>query len=104
MKNQITIINSSLSTFCHNILNLFHFKNYSTDFREALRTSFYDLQAARDQYQDYIGYENMNGKLIRKYIEVQALLICPIAPHFAEYLWKMLGNVNLIENLLFFNL
>lgn len=58
-----------------------------------MKTGFFDLQTFRDQYQDIVGYENMNAELVRRFIEVQALLITPIAPHFAEYVWKLLGKV-----------
>ena len=35
----------------------------------------------------------MNKKLILWFIEVQALIITPIIPHFSEYCWKLLGKV-----------
>lgn len=34
----------------------------------------------------------MHHGLIRRYIELQALLITPIAPHWAEYIWLDLLN------------
>lgn len=40
-------------------------------YREAMKSGFYDLQAARDQYRDIaIVGEGMNWKLILKFIEV----------------------------------
>ena len=29
----------------------------------------------------------MNSVLVRRFIEIQALLVAPIAPHFSEYIW-----------------
>jgi len=64
-----------------------------TNFREALRTGFYELQASRDAYRLNVGsVESMNKNLIIRFIEVQALIMAPIAPHFSEYIWKLLGK------------
>ncbi len=64
-----------------------------TNFREALRTGFYELQAARDAYRQNVGStEGMNRDLILRFIEVQALIMAPIIPHFSEYIWKLIGK------------
>ena len=34
----------------------------------------------------------MNGDLILRFIEVQAVLMAPITPHWSEYIWKLLGK------------
>jgi leucyl-tRNA synthetase len=66
-------------------------------FREALLFAFYELKTARDNYRSLISPTNkMNGKLIRKFIEVQALLMAPITPHWSELLWELLGNHSFI--------
>jgi leucyl-tRNA synthetase len=62
-----------------------------TNFREALKTGFFDLQSARDFYRVMVG-EEMNAELIFRFLEVQASLLCPIAPHFCEHVWKLLGH------------
>lgn len=63
-------------------------------FKEVLRTGFYELQAARDKYRELTVIEGMHGGLVRKYLEVQALLLCPICPHVSEYVWSLLGKVS----------
>jgi leucyl-tRNA synthetase len=64
-----------------------------TMYREALKTGFYDLQAARDSYRDFTAPSGgMNWNLVRRFIEVQALLLCPICPHISEHIWALLGN------------
>ncbi|KAL4195499.1 hypothetical protein AMTRI_Chr05g64990 [Amborella trichopoda] len=57
-------------------------------FREALKTGFYDLQAARDEYRFSCGVGGMNRDLILRFMDVQTRLITPICPHYGEYVWK----------------
>lgn len=78
-------------------------------FKEALRTSFFELQAARDKYRELSILEGMHIKLILRFIEVQALLLCPICPHVSEHVWGLLGKVkskyppiNYVNNKLFY--
>ncbi|XP_061989436.1 leucine--tRNA ligase, cytoplasmic-like [Rosa rugosa] len=60
-------------------------------FREALKTGFYDLQAARDWYRISCGGTNaMNHDLVWRFIDVQTRLIAPICPHYAEHVWREL--------------
>jgi leucyl-tRNA synthetase len=65
-----------------------------TLYRDALKSGFYDLQAARDNYRNAVGTTKaMNKDLVLRFIEVQALLLAPITPHFSEYVWtKLLGK------------
>ncbi|GLJ54348.1 hypothetical protein SUGI_1166650 [Cryptomeria japonica] len=64
-------------------------KNYNTMmFREALKTGFYDLQAARDEYRLSCGLGGMNRDLLWRFMDVQTRLITPICPHYAEHVWK----------------
>ncbi|XP_042013598.1 leucine--tRNA ligase, cytoplasmic-like [Salvia splendens] len=66
-------------------------KNYNEClFREALKTGFYDLQAARDEYRLSCGAGGMNRDLLWRFMDVQTRLIAPICPHYAEYVWKEL--------------
>ncbi|KAL2508186.1 ATP binding [Forsythia ovata] len=66
-------------------------KNYSEYlFREALKTGFYDLQAARDEYRLSCGSGGMNRDLLWRFMDIQTRLIAPICPHYAEYVWKKL--------------
>ncbi|EXB62441.1 Leucine--tRNA ligase [Morus notabilis] len=57
-------------------------------FREALKTGFYDLQAARDEYRFSCGAGGMNRDLVWRFMDVQTRLITPICPHYAEYVWR----------------
>jgi len=63
--------------------------NYSAMmFREALKTGFYDLQAARDEYRLSCSLGGMNRDLLWRFMDVQTRLITPICPHYAEHVWK----------------
>lgn len=64
-------------------------KNYGDYmFREALKTGFYDLQAARDEYRLSCGIEGMNRILLWRFMDVQTRLIAPICPHYSEHVWR----------------
>ncbi|KAG5520348.1 hypothetical protein RHGRI_033052 [Rhododendron griersonianum] len=66
-------------------------KNYGEYlFRAALKSGFYDLQAARDEYRFSCGSGGMNRDLLWRFMDVQTRLITPICPHYAEYVWKEL--------------
>lgn len=61
----------------------------STNFKLALKSSLYDLISARDTYREAstAAGVGMHRDMIRRYSELQALLMAPIAPHWAEYIW-----------------
>lgn len=61
-------------------------------FKEALRTGFFEMQAARDKYRE-LSLEGMNRSLVLKFIELQALLLAPLCPHVCEHVWILLGQV-----------
>ncbi|GAV63288.1 tRNA-synt_1 domain-containing protein/Anticodon_1 domain-containing protein [Cephalotus follicularis] len=63
-----------------------HYQGYM--FREALKTGFYDLQAARDEYRFSCGTGGMNRDLVCRFMDVQTRLITPICPHYAEHVWR----------------
>ncbi|KAB1208566.1 Leucine--tRNA ligase, cytoplasmic [Morella rubra] len=69
-----------------------HYRDYM--FREALKTGFYDLQAARDEYRFSCGSAGMNRDLVWHFMDVQTRLITPICPHYGEYVWRKLLNRN----------
>ena len=56
-------------------------------FREALHSAFIDLQDARDVYRNSTHGQDMHRDLVARYIEVQTLLLSPIAPHTTEHIW-----------------
>lgn len=69
-------------------------------FRAALRSGFYNLTGARDLYRDAVAAVGvgMHSKLVRRYAELQSLLLSPIAPHWCEYVWtEVLGNDHSIQ-------
>lgn len=63
-------------------------------FKEALKSGFFELQAARDKYRELSVMEGMNRGLIMRFIEVQAVILSPICPHVAEHVWELLGKVS----------
>ncbi|EDK42028.1 leucyl-tRNA synthetase [Lodderomyces elongisporus NRRL YB-4239] len=69
-------------------------KTYSqytlSNYKQALKFGLFDFQIARDFYRESVNSSSigMHKDLVLKYIEYQALLLAPIAPHFAEYLYK----------------
>jgi len=67
-------------------------KNYEKmQYREALKTGFFEFQAARDKYRE-LCMNGMHKDLIFRYIEVQAILLSPICPHICEHIWILLGK------------
>ena len=60
------------------------------DFREALRTGFFELQQSRDKYRELCGAQGMQESLVRQFIEWQALALSPVCPHVADYIWRHL--------------
>jgi len=67
------------------------YENYEkTNCRDVLKSGFYDLHTARDNYRASVGKDRMKRKLVLKFIEVQALIISPITPHVSEYIWRNL--------------
>lgn len=68
-------------------------ENYSKYlFKEALKTGLFEFQRSRDTYRELCGSTGMHVDLIFEFIERQILLMCPICPHIAEYIWELLGK------------
>lgn len=57
--------------------------------REGMLTGFWELQLLRDAYRDWCTKTGnvMHGDLVRRFIEIQTVLIAPITPHFCEAMW-----------------
>ncbi|KAI0147646.1 leucyl-tRNA synthetase [Xylariaceae sp. FL1272] len=74
-----------------------------TSFKLALKSGFYDFTASRDWYRDItkaVGV-TMHHDLVKRYVELQALLLTPIAPHFSEYVYReVLKNSGSVHNAL----
>ncbi|GMF71021.1 unnamed protein product [[Candida] boidinii] len=65
------------------------YKHYDeTNFKNGLKYGLFDYQYSRDYYREVSQQEGMHKDLILRYIETQALLLAPIAPHFAEYIYR----------------
>lgn len=60
------------------------------EFKEALKTSFFEFQTARDVYRELVGQTNMRVDLLLEFIETQARILAPICPHTSEYIWRKL--------------
>ncbi|ODV88290.1 hypothetical protein CANARDRAFT_26445 [[Candida] arabinofermentans NRRL YB-2248] len=66
----------------------------ATYFKAALKTGLFDYQYSRDYYRDVttsLGC-GMHKDLVLRYIETQALMLSPIAPHFCSYLFNEVLN------------
>jgi len=62
----------------------------ATNYKDALKYGFYELQTARDWYREVTADIGMHADLVAYFIRVLALLVLPIAPHFSEHLWSTL--------------
>ncbi|CCC68210.1 hypothetical protein NCAS_0B01260 [Naumovozyma castellii] len=68
-----------------------------TNYKNALKYGLFDFQTARDYYREASG--TMHKDLVFRYIETQALVLAPIAPHFAEYIYReLLGKTGSVQN------
>eukprot|EP00993_Chasmostoma_nieuportense_P007393 NODE_81_length_3361_cov_87.229437_g75_i0.p1 GENE.NODE_81_length_3361_cov_87.229437_g75_i0~~NODE_81_length_3361_cov_87.229437_g75_i0.p1 ORF type:complete len:1054 (+),score=260.59 NODE_81_length_3361_cov_87.229437_g75_i0:105-3266(+) len=66
-------------------------------FREAVQNCWYGLQNLRDEHRVSVD-RLLHRDLAKRFVEVQALLVSPIAPHWAEHVWKeLLGNTTSIH-------
>ncbi|KAF2205196.1 leucyl-tRNA synthetase [Delitschia confertaspora ATCC 74209] len=75
-----------------------------TMFKLALKSGYYDFMAARDFYREATKAAGlgMHEDLVKRYIELQTLLITPIAPHWAEYIWmEVLKKPETVQNALY---
>ena len=69
-----------------------------TNYKDALKSGFYELQMARDWYREVTSDIGMHLDLVKYWIRVSCLLIMPIAPHFAEHIWEtVLGEKGSIQ-------
>ena len=75
----------------------------ATDYKAALKSALYDFTSCRDFYRESCLASSipMHAGLIRKYVELQALLITPIAPHWADYIYQeVLHHQTTVQNAL----
>jgi len=72
-----------------------------TNYKAAVKSGFYDFISARDFYREATKAAGvgMHHELVRRYVELQALMIAVVAPHWSEYLWlQILGKETTIQN------
>ncbi|KAI9316306.1 leucyl-tRNA synthetase [Dichotomocladium elegans] len=60
----------------------------ATYYRDALKYGVFELQAARDAYQQACLETGMHKDVLLRYIQVQTLCLAPICPHWSEHVWK----------------
>lgn len=75
----------------------------STNYKLALKSSLYDFTSSRDFYREATtaASTGMHHALIHHYIRLQALILAPIAPHWADYIWQeVLHNPTTIQTAL----
>ncbi|EIN05837.1 leucyl-tRNA synthetase [Punctularia strigosozonata HHB-11173 SS5] len=57
-------------------------------YKDAVKYGFYELQSARDWYREVTADVGMHAELVEYWVRSAALLIAPVAPHFAEHIWS----------------
>ncbi len=68
-----------------------HYK--ATHYKLALKSGFFDYHYARDYYREVSAlYGGMHRDLVAKYIETLALMLSPVTPHFADYLYREIAG------------
>ena len=76
----------------------------ATNYKLALKSALYDFTSARDFYREASTAAGikMHKDLILQYIELQALLLAVITPHWSEYIWlEVLHKPSTIQNSLY---
>lgn len=77
---------------------------YRSNYKSAMKFGLYDFTAARDFYREVTKAAGigMHADLARYYIELQALMLCVVAPHWSEYIWlEVLKKPLTVQNALF---
>ncbi|GME83658.1 unnamed protein product [Ambrosiozyma monospora] len=66
------------------------YKQYeATYYKAALKTGLFDYQYARDYYREVSSIQGgMHKDLVFRYIESQVTMLAPIAPHFADFVYR----------------
>lgn len=73
------------------------------NYKYALKSGLFDFMSARDYYRDSTSAcGGMRKDLVLRFIECQALMLAPVAPHFAEYIYRdVLGKSGSVQSTLF---
>jgi len=82
-----------------NLINVTKEHYEATFYKDALKYGFFELQSARDWYREITADAGgVHAGLVKYWIEIAALLVMPIAPHFTEHLWTtVLGKPQSIQ-------
>lgn len=75
-----------------------------TSYKTALKFGYYDFTSARDFYREVTKAAGigMHQDLVKRYVELQALMITVVAPHWSEYIWlEVLKKPDTVQNALF---
>jgi leucyl-tRNA synthetase len=79
-------------------------KHYEgTMYKAALKSGYFDFTSSRDFYREATKSAGvgMHEDLAKRYIELQALMITPLAPHWADYIWQeVLNKKDTVQNAL----
>ncbi|MCJ1309094.1 cytosolic leucyl tRNA synthetase [Agyrium rufum] len=62
----------------------------ATNYKLALKSALYDFTSCRDFYREAATAAGvgMHCDLITRYVELQALILTPICPHWCDYIWQ----------------
>ena len=67
-------------------------------YKDAFENGFLKLQQAKEIYITSLTSKKMNLCLIKRFIEVQAILLAPICPHICDYVYQFLHPKTSIMN------
>ena len=69
------------------------------NYKDALRTAFFEFQACRDRYRE-LSLGKLHKGLTKRFIKNQVLILSPICPHICEHIWSFVGEKGSILNAL----
>ncbi|KAK5131505.1 hypothetical protein LTR08_000899 [Meristemomyces frigidus] len=72
----------------------------ATNYKAALKSGLYDFIGARDFYREMSKASGvgMHAECVRRYIELQALMVAVVAPHWSEHVWQeVLGHQSSVQ-------
>ncbi|KZV71751.1 leucine-tRNA ligase [Peniophora sp. CONT] len=83
----------------NNLINLTKSAYDQTNYKEAMKSGWYEMQISRDWYREVTQEAGgMHGDLAEYWVRAATLLVAPIAPHFAEHIWQgILGEKSTIQ-------
>ncbi|KAJ7126518.1 hypothetical protein C8R43DRAFT_1028359 [Mycena crocata] len=72
----------------NDLINITKSHYEATNYKDALKFGFYELQTSRDWYREVTSDVGMHADLVMYWIRISALLVTPIAPHFSEHIYS----------------